>query len=157
MFEDFHQLEQCCPRNVQNRLNELKHVRERRAINPESTIYEHIKIVTGRLIRTGDRDLIMAGLFHDLGKLDSEPLNPDSILFSGHERMSCDLVRKNANFVKRFGANVSNVCEIIYDHTRMHKFREMGKDEKKEMRSKPHFQKLRVFNKANTTGRYFKA
>ena len=68
-FKTFEELVALAPQDIKDELERLKTYKEDNRYHPESSAYEHIKIVTTRLITTGDIDLIMAGVFHDIGKL----------------------------------------------------------------------------------------
>ena len=64
------------PNIVQDKLEDLKTLRERPDFHPEPSTFDHIYIVTERLMETNDMDLVLAGLLHDICKLDCMKINP---------------------------------------------------------------------------------
>ena len=89
----FQQLISTAPSIVQSKLEELKTLRERPDYHPEPSTFHHIEIVTNRLIQTGDPDLIMAGILHDICKLDCKKINPKTghPTSPGHDIAAFDL------------------------------------------------------------------
>jgi len=67
------------PPSVLTKLEELKTLKERDDFHPEPSCFIHTKIVTNRLIQTGNPDLIMAGVFHDLFKVRDLNGNPTGL------------------------------------------------------------------------------
>jgi hypothetical protein len=150
-FNTFEELVALAPEDVQDRLNRLKSVRERPDYHPEDSAYEHIKIVTERLMTTGDIDLVMAGLYHDLGKIDTIKTNPKSgyIMTPGHEHVSSLLVTRDADFIKSMGADVTQVYDIVKNHMKIKQMEKMKASKQKAMRSLPVFGKLGTFTRAD--------
>lgn len=140
------------PTEMFDKLMELKTMRERPDFHPEESVFEHIKIVTNRAIKLGDPDLIMAGIFHDIHKLDTmeinkktgHPTSPD------HDKWALKTIQKNSDvqdFIKSFDASCDNVAGICGQHMRIGVFHEMRKKKQEEMESFPFFLKLQIFHK----------
>ena len=71
----FETLLESAPAGTIERLETLKGFRERPDYHPEESAYIHIKIVTNRLIQTGNPDLIVSGILHDICKLETAKIN----------------------------------------------------------------------------------
>ena len=104
-FEDWIKI---LPQSIVDKLNDLKGMRERPDFHPEESAFIHVKIVTERLIRTGDIDLIIAGIFHDIAKFDTMKINPKTghPTSPGHDSVGARLVVDHSNWVASTGADV---------------------------------------------------
>jgi hypothetical protein len=149
LFSDFsHFLELTRPpKSVTERLFKLKGLRERPDYHPEPNTFEHIRIVTERLMKTEDIDLIFAGCMHDLFKLDTLRINPKTGLPTcpGHDTEVAKFIREEKEvqeWMEEFGANVEMVASLCQDHMRFHQFGNMKKSKQDEFKSRPHWNKL---------------
>jgi hypothetical protein len=118
------------PEIVQRKLEELKTLRERPDFHPEPSTFHHIEIVTDRLIQTGDPDLIMAGVLHDICKLDCKTINPKTgnPTSPGHDKAACELIhnsREIRQWITDNGADWRNVAAIVNGHMRFHQLGNM--------------------------------
>lgn len=116
---------QTAPEIVREKLEALKGLRERPDYHPEPSTYHHIEIVTNRLIETGDPDLIMAGILHDICKLDCKTINPKTgnPTSPGHDKAASELIhnsREIRQWIADNGADWRNVAGIVYGHMRFH-------------------------------------
>ena len=150
-FNTFDELYILLPHDVKLKLEGLKTLRENPQWHSESSCYEHIKIVVTRLIKTGDIDLVLAGLFHDLGKLQCAKLNPKTGYPStiGHENIGGELVFENRSFIKTLGGNVDTVYDIVKNHMRIQQYDNMRPHKKHEMEGLSVYKKLLIFTKAD--------
>ena len=157
-FTTFEELIALLPEELQQRFEKLKGNPERTDYHPEGNTYAHIKIVTERLMTTGDINLIMAGVFHDLGKLETTRPNPRTGQPSafGHERVSANLVNKFSQFIAEMGADPKEVYEIVNYHMRIKQMHNMGKKKRDEMMGLPVYNKLETFTKADSMINEFK-
>lgn len=113
------------PHIVQRKLEQLKFLRERPDFHPEASAFEHIKIVTERLIPTGDMNLVMAGILHDICKFDTVRMNektgwPTS---PGHDDAAYNLIaddRKIKEWITSVDADIMTVAFICKAHMRFH-------------------------------------
>jgi len=122
------------PRKINRRLEQLKFLRERPDYHPEKSVYEHIKIVTNRVISydKDNRTLVAAGLLHDICKLDTVKENvktgwPTS---PGHESAAKYLILENEdirNWLVEFGADVEKTAMLCEFHMRFHQLAGMKK------------------------------
>lgn len=150
----FQEILQNAPRFVLRKLEQLKFLRERPDYHPEKSAYEHIRIVTERLILTGDPDLIMAGVFHDLGKFECVKENTKTGFPTspGHDAWAADLVDKDREcrgWIESFGANPDVVSEICREHMRVKGLPEMRPAKQEAVMSSPVWPKLKVFTLAD--------
>lgn len=142
------------PLCVTSRLELLKGLVERKDYHPEDNTYVHIQIVTDRLFQTGDIDLILAGICHDLFKHDTLELNPRTgIMYSPlHDKAVAEfiLVDKDIReWITSLGGDVDTVMNLCKDHMRFHRFDEMQKKKQKEFISRPHWEKLKFLGAAD--------
>ena len=134
----FEQLIENAPQSVKDKLEGLKGLRERPDFHPEASTFEHIRIVTERLIQTGDRDLIMTGFFHDLFKLDTMVMHQVTIdgelvdvpSSPGHEHEAEKFINQNEDvkaFIWEVGrANPDTVAFLCGQHMRVKHMGEMN-------------------------------
>ena len=138
------------PQHMFNKLNDLKTLRERPDFHPEPSAFHHIEIVTNRCIEFGDRDLIMAGIFHDIHKLDTMKINPKSghPTSPGHDSWARKTIQTDPDvrkFITDFGADPDTVAGLCGQHMRMHQLSQMKPTKQKMMMDLPFFDKLAVF------------
>jgi hypothetical protein len=126
----FHDIIKDAPHIVKRKLEQLKFLRERPDFHPEPSAFHHIQIVTDRLIPTGNPNLIMAGIIHDICKFDTVRENPKTGFPTspGHDDAAFELVMQN-NQVRAFcvqhNANPDIVANICKAHMRFHQLGQM--------------------------------
>ena len=121
---------QTAPQIVKDKLEQLKTLRERPDYHPEPSTFHHIEIVTNRLIQTGDSDLIMAGILHDICKLDCKTVNPKTghPTSPGHDKAACELIHNNRDvrqWITDNGGDWRIVAGIVFAHMRFHQLGNM--------------------------------
>jgi hypothetical protein len=126
----FQEIIKDAPLIVQRKLEQLKFLRERPDYHPEPSTFHHIEIVTDRLIQTEDPDLIMAGILHDICKLDCKVINPKTgqPTSPGHDKASHDLIMKDMGiqqWITKNGADFIKVAGIVLGHMRFHQLGKM--------------------------------
>jgi len=139
------------PPHILDKLKELKTMRERPDFHPEPSAFHHIEIVTNRCIEFGDKDLICAGIFHDIHKLDTMKINPKSghPTSPGHDKWARKTVQTDElvrNWIINFGADPDTVAGLCGQHMRMHQLSQMKPTKQKIMMDLPFFDKLTVFS-----------
>lgn len=115
------------PSIVKDKLEDLKGLRENPQYHPEPSTYEHIRIVTERLIPLGDPDLVFAAVLHDICKLDARRLNPKTGRWGspGHDKKAADWIKNNpviTDWIKEWGGNPQMVIDLVAQHMRFHQF-----------------------------------
>lgn len=121
---EFNELIKTLPLVVQEKLENLKNLCERPDFHPEANTFEHIKIVTERLIKTGSIELIVSGIFHDICKFDVMRINPKSGFPTspGHEFVAVKFIDSNKeiqDWIRNLGADLEKVKGICENHTRI--------------------------------------
>ena len=142
------------PQSVKDMLEGLKGLRENPEYHPEPNTFEHTRIVTERLVDTGDIDLIVSGFFHDLFKLKTQTINeatgfPSSPL---HDVEVAAFIRRDAevqSFISAQGADVEVVAFICEQHMRVKRLGEMRSSKRWALMSADLFPKMCVFTLAD--------
>lgn len=152
MFKYFEEIVCLLPENTRNELERLKTYKEDNTYHPESSVFEHIKIVTNRLIQTGDIDLIISAVYHDIGKLiaaEQTLIKSGKFRAFGHDKISGKFVLNDKDFIESIGGNIKNVHEIVVNHMRIGLINEMRKEKALIMKSLPTYEKLLLFSQAD--------
>lgn len=142
------------PQSVKVLLEELKGLRENPEFHPEESTFEHIRIVTERLLDTEDMDLILSGFFHDLFKLKTKIINSNTGFPSSplHDKAVADFIRREDDvqkFIFRNGGNVDNVTFICEQHMRVKIIGEMRSSKRWALMQDKLFSKLCLFTLAD--------
>ena len=154
----FQDLITTAPPVIQRKLEQLKFLRERPDFHPEPSAFAHIQIVTERLIPTGDMDLILSGVLHDICKFDTVKMNektgwPTS---PGHDQAAFDLIFSSLSikdWIRDTGGDEVNVALICKGHMRFHQLGDMRpfkrEDQIQEWTELGIFDKLQIFGAAD--------
>ena len=142
------------PECVTYRLEKLKSLRERPDYHPEPNTFEHLKIVTERLMLTNDIDLIFAGCLHDLFKLDTLKINPKTGFPTcpDHDIEVAKFILENNDvkeWIKGSGGDIETIASLCRDHMRFHIFDRMKKSKQEEFKSRAHWNKLEYLGAAD--------
>jgi hypothetical protein len=127
---NFIQIIDTAPHIIKRKLEQLKFLRERPDFHPEPSAFHHIQIVTDRLIPTGNPNLIMAGVLHDIAKFDTVKQNPKTGFPTspGHDDVAFTLVMDNMQvraFCTQHSADPDTVALICKNHMRFHQLGDM--------------------------------
>jgi len=146
----FNNIIQTLPENIFNKLLSLKNLTERKDFHPEENCFLHVQIVTNRCIAFGDNDLICAGIFHDLHKLDTMKINPKTgnPTSPGHDSWARKTVQTDnvvRQWITDFGADPDTVACLCGEHMRIHQMSQMRPVKQKMLMELPFFDKLAVF------------
>lgn len=152
-YKFFDEIVENLPEEIHKLLMDLKTLRERPDYHPEESVYEHIKIVTERLLQTDDPDLVLTAIFHDIGKLVKNIGNGPSgwPTAPNHPKFAGDMVDKHRDWIWWFGANPDNVKWLCLNHMKFNEYSKMSKKNttRREIASSPLFNKLVLFNSAD--------
>jgi len=140
--------------NLINRLPDeviqnLKNTKQSPLWHPEGDAYIHTSLVFKEALnRYNDNDLLIAAIFHDLGKIDvhSEKELPDGtikIQHIGHEFKSLNYIDKYFDLYSDITTNKDKVIEIVKNHMKAHLYKS-GKIKKQHKRET--FESLTYFN-----------
>jgi hypothetical protein len=129
---EFNTLIETAPCIIKRKLEQLKFLRERPDYHPEPSAFHHIQIVTERLLRMSDPNLVMAGILHDICKFDTVRMNektgwPTS---PGHDKAAYELIMDSPEvqtWIRQHGAKALTVANICKAHMRFHQLGQMKK------------------------------
>lgn len=126
----FQQLIDSAPNTVKVKLFSNQSLRERPDFHPEESAFEHIRIVTERLIPTGDMNLIFAGILHDICKADTAKINEKTgwPTCPGHDAKAFDFIKEFQTvqtWITCNGGDVDKVANICLNHMRFHQLGDM--------------------------------
>jgi hypothetical protein len=146
----FNQIIQDLPHHFFHKLQDLKTMRERPDFHPEPSAFHHIDIVTSRAIAIGDKDLIMAAIFHDIHKKDTMQINPKTgwPTSPGHDKCAFKTIMNDSSvrdFISSHDADPDTVATICGEHMRIHQFDNMRPAKQQTMRNIPCFDKILAF------------
>ena len=152
----FEKILRISPTEIQNILERCKTTPQDATRHPEAphdvvphNVYKHIKIVYNRAIKSGDKDLILSALFHDLGKVETtKPSTKKENSWSspGHELVSEHFVEKYKEWIEQMGANWKNVFIIVHEHMRIKYINEMRKRKREDFKKNSLFDKIVLFS-----------
>ena len=135
MLQKFEQIIETAPHVIKRKLEQLKFLRERPDFHPEPSAFHHIKIVTERLIPTGNMNLILAGVLHDICKFDTVRENPKTgwPTSPGHDDAAYSLISDDdsiQSWIRLQGGEVHAVANICKAHMRFHQIGKMRENKK---------------------------
>jgi hypothetical protein len=134
------------PKEIIDLIEQSKTVPQGNVWHPEGEVYKHIRIVFDRARESGDINLLISALFHDLGKMSTTALNAKGAWAAhGHERVSRKLAKKHAVWIEEMGGDPEEVAEIVGQHMRIQQFPNMRASKKEQMKQNPFFNKIRQF------------
>ena len=155
---DFQKIIETLPQSVKDKLDDLKGLRERPDFHPEESAFEHVKIVTERLISIRDLTLIACGIFHDICKVDTVKINEKTGFPTspGHEISAVKFIESDLEvqrWILEFGADLEKVKGICLNHMRIHQLPQMREEKRKKYISQWELDgilgKLLIFSKAD--------
>ena len=150
----FRDLFELLPEALQDRIFGLCKVPQRLDYHPEGNTLKHTIIVVERAIRLGNINLILAALFHDVGKDETFELSSKGFPTAhGHEKVSGRLVIEYRSFIRSLGGNPVVVYFIVRHHMRMKRFDEMRKSKRVKLMDNPSYDILKVFSLIDRGGR----
>ena len=116
--------------------------------HPEGNVLKHTIIVTRRALATGDIDLALAAIFHDIGKATTAGVHPRTgkVTHYGHEKDSSKLVKKYSRWITSMGGNPEDVLYIVSQHMRMKVFGDMSMKKQQKLQKNRAFGKLKQFS-----------
>ena len=120
--------------------------------HPEGNTLKHIIVVLKRAYHhyPDDPNMIMAALFHDLGKMDTYAINPKTgePTAYGHENKSSDYIDQYRDWIEQFdGVDVDEIKYLVQNHMKVNPSTwDSMKDAKKEpIKTHSAFDKLMGF------------
>jgi CRISPR/Cas system-associated endonuclease Cas3-HD len=90
----------------------------------EGNIKNHIKLVFIEALQYNDKNLLVAAIFHDLGKIDTHNVREDGrITHYRHEFVSLDYIDKYIHLYDDFNIDEEAIREIVKNHMRCHLYK----------------------------------
>lgn len=123
--------------------------------HPEGNTLIHIRLVTNRLHNCyHDIDLDLAGLFHDLGKVETTKWSEEKKSWTafGHEEVSSKILDDFKSWVIKLGGNFNKIKFIVDNHMRIKYLSEFKLQNKVELFSSPYIDDVLKFNSADYGG-----
>lgn len=136
-FQDFYDI---APEEIKQYFDKAKTTLQSKRWHPETTVKNHIVIVFNRAKRSGDINMMLAALFHDLGKMTTTHFKePDSWSSHGHEFASVKLVEKYRDWIEELGANYDIVHFIVKEHMRAKLINDMRPSKRNALMTHPFY------------------
>lgn len=124
--------------------------------HPEGSVYNHVKMVFEDIQKEypEDTDLLIAALFHDLGKIDTTEIKEDGrITAYGHEHLAYRYIDRYIYLFEDLNPNVEKIKAVCSQHMKAH-FYESGKLKKphkvKMFIEQTYFEDIMKFEKADS-------
>lgn len=149
----FKELYAMAPLEIKAYLNRLKEAKQNSTWHPEGDSLVHTIIVVDRVRKHFenkklDMNLLLAALFHDLGKADTTKKNDKGEWSAyGHEAVSTRLVEKHKDWIQMLGADFDEVLFIVKQHMRVKYLDKMKRSKVKELQGSPYYKNLELFTK----------
>lgn len=149
----FNQLYELAPISLKRIIDSTEYALQDPIWHPEGHTRIHIELVTNRLHNAyGDINLVLAGLFHDLGKVDATKWNGETWTAGGHEIISTDIVWCFKNWIIEMGGDVEIVSFIVKNHMRIKYLSDFKMSKKIEFIEHEYFDYVLKFNSADFGG-----
>ena len=135
------------PQDLKKIVYDLKKQPQSKLHHPEGNVLKHTIIVTRRALKTGDVDLALAAIFHDIGKGATAGVHPKTgnVTHYGHEKVSSELVKKYSKWIESMGGDSENVLYIVSQHMKMKVFKDMRPKKQEKIKQHKMFGKLKHF------------
>jgi hypothetical protein len=142
----FEEIINMAPWGVKSALEDCANTPQSPNWHPEGDVLIHTKIVYNRARNHGDWDLVLAALFHDLGKVETTKPNKHGDWSAyGHEYKSTDFVENYKEWIKEVGGNVERVKEVVKLHMKIKLIEEMKPSKQEALKKNPYYNDLLVF------------
>lgn len=136
------------PKSLVEVIEKTKIVMQNPEWHPELDVFTHTKVVTNRLHKKYKNiNLILSGVFHDLGKIDTTFFNEEKNTFSahGHEYLSLVYIEQNIEWIKSLGGNPDKIRFIVQHHMRIKFLDEMKKSKRLKFQAEKWFHLVEKF------------
>jgi predicted HD phosphohydrolase len=157
MKHNFTELINRLPREI---VSAMKQQEQNPKYHPEIYVYEHTRLVFENAKQLNDIDLMIAAIFHDIGKIDVSTIKQtevgDVIVSYKHEEQSILYVQRFLHLYEDLGINEEKISWIVENHMRIHLYNndEIKKKSKKDkLEQHKYFKDLQIFSKLDKNGR----
>jgi hypothetical protein len=146
----FNQMYQMAPVEIQRLLDKCATIPQSPIWHPEGDVLKHTRIVYERARKTGDMNIAVAALFHDLGKVDTTKKNKHGSWSSyGHEFVSAKLMDAHKKWIDSMGAQFMRVREIVENHMKIKMIDNMRPVKREALKSEPYYSSLIIFTECD--------
>ena len=146
----FNQMYKMAPVEIQKLLDKCAETPQSEKWHPEGDVLKHIKIVYERARATGDINIAIAAIFHDLGKVRTTKLNKHgSWAAHGHEFVSARIVDQHKKWIGSIGGRAKHVKDIVEHHMRIKQIDNMRPHKRQALRDHPRYEDLVKFTKCD--------
>ena len=146
----FNQMYKMAPVEIQKLLDQCAKTPQSEKWHPEGDVLKHTKIVYERAKATGDLNIALAAIFHDLGKVKTTKRNKHgSWAAHGHEFVSSRIVEEHKKWIGSIGGRFMMVKEIVKEHMRIKQMDRMRKPKQEALRNHRFFKELQEFTKCD--------
>lgn len=147
---NFNQMYKMLPVEVQRLLDKCAHTPQSEKWHPEGDVLKHTKIVYERARKTGDINIALAAIFHDLGKVKTTKRNKSGNWAAhGHEFVSARLVEEHKKWIGSAGARFMKVKEIVKEHMRIKQIDKMRPHKQEALRNHRFFKEIKLFTECD--------
>ena len=136
------------PNEIQDLLVKCGETPQSPTWHPEGDVLIHTEIVYNRARKTGDLDLVIAALFHDLGKVEAtRPSRNTKGSWSsyGHEFISARIADRHRAWIESMGGDFDKIREVIKLHMKIKLMSDMRPHKQQAMRENPYYKELCQF------------
>ena len=113
-------------------------------------VLAHTKIVYERARKSGDINIAVAAIFHDLGKVDTTKKNKHGSWSShGHEFISVRIVDAHKKWIGSLGANFMRVREIVENHMKIKLMSDMRPSKQEALKALKSYDGLQIFSQCD--------
>ena len=110
--------------------------------HPEGDVFNHTMKIIGHLAFLGaDEMLLLAGLYHDVGKAITTTTTNGEIKSHNHDKASVELTKAFMERNRFSNSTIQRVCGIIEDHMKLH-YDGMKDSSLRRIMAKPYFEDL---------------
>lgn len=140
------------PTELKDRILALNTIPQSKSWHPEGNVLIHTTIVVNRAKKSNNINLLLAALFHDIGKFETtKPNNKGGFSAHGHEDFSAKSVDKFSSWIKSIeGADIETIKWIVLNHMRIKFFNEMKTKKQRQLQEHPAFDLLLQFKEFDT-------
>lgn len=121
--------------------------------HPEGSVFEHTRLVFEKLVQYDDFDLLVAAIFHDMGKINTTCVDEKGRITSyGHEHFAKDYIEEFKELFPEV-SSWNKVKRICANHMKMHLIETMRPFKRAQLMNERHFMDMARFARADNEGR----
>lgn len=146
----YNQMYKMAPAEIQKLLDKCADIPQSEKWHPEGHVLKHTKIVYERARATGNLDLSIAAIFHDLGKISTTKKNKHgSWAAHGHEFVSKRIVEEHEKWIESIGGDPDVIKDIVWNHMKIKQINNMRPHKKQALKELSVYPLLQKFTKCD--------